>query len=160
MFQSPDRIIMERDREGNLLGSLDVEEKWGRQRKGRKGRKKIIKTFIEEPEVIEKLGTLTVSTFAVYKNPHTWFENLANIITVAMEASWGSPDVYEKYQDWTSREDDPLQEISEYLDRATRKIRGISVRQSGKKTQTLIPEYFAFKSDPDLENNQSKEEKV
>merc|ERR1719278_1500224 len=98
----------------------------------------MIETFIEQPEVIEKLGTLTVSSFAAYKNPHTWFANLANIITVAMDASWGSDVVYEKYQDWTSREDDPLQEISEYLDIATRKIRGIPVRQPGKKTQTLI----------------------
>ena len=148
---------MEMDREGNLLGS-------GRKKKTGK---EIIKTFMEKPEMIEKLANLTVSSLAVYKNQRNLFENLANILTVAMGERWGSDVVYQKYREWT-REDYPLQEIAEYLDRATTRID----RETGRiipcpplpEKQTLITEFFPYEESDsdtvpgtsvDLENNQS-----
>ena len=141
----------DRDREGNLLG------------------KEMIQTFIAKPEITKKLINLTSSSLAVYKTPRNLFENLANILTVAMDLRWGSDGVYQKYRDWT-RDDYPLQEIAEYLDRATGKIiirQGkIIFRPPGK--QTLITEYFENGSYSgnvsgnintvavDLENNQKE----
>ena len=150
---------METDREGNLVGS-DGKKKTG---------KEIIKTWIEEPEMMKRLTDLTVSSLAVYKNQRNLFENLANILTVALGERWGSDGVYLKYREWTRR-DYPLQEIMEYLDIATNRIDGgtrrIIPRPSEK--QTLITEFFipiipnegsATDTVPgtsvDLENNQS-----
>ena len=147
---------MEKDKEGNLF-----------DRKNQSGPgKDIIKTFIEKPEMTEKLITLTGSSFAAYKKPRNLFENLANILTVAMAERWGSDGVYQKYREWTSK-DYPLQEIAEYLDRATRMDKATRrISPPEKKTQTLITEYFPCESDPDnvpgntadLENNQRKPE--
>ena len=126
--------------------------------------KEIIKTFIAKPEMTEKLINLRASSFAVYKNPRNLFENLANILTVAMSEKWGSEGVYQKYREWT-RDDYPLQEIAEYLDRATGKIIiSPPIESVQKQTQTLITEYFERDSNNvtgnmnsavvDVENNQ------
>ena len=135
----------EKDKEGNLFN---------RENKSGPG-KDVIKTFIEKPEVTEKLITLTGFSFAAYKKPRNLFENLANILTVAMAERWGSEAVYQKYREWT-RDDYPLQEIAEYLDRATRMdkpTRRISPPE--RQTQTLITEYFPCETVVvDLENNQ------
>ena len=97
----------------------------------------------------EKLINLTDSSFAAYKKPRNLFENLANILTVAMTERWGSDGVYQKYREWT-REDYPLQEIAEYLDRATRMNRATRiVSPPENRTQTLITEYFPCESESD-----------
>ena len=140
---------MEKDKEGNLMENSGKE---------------IIKTFIAKPEMTEKLINLRASSFAVYKNPRNLFENLANILTVAMSEKWGSEGVYQKYREWT-RDDYPLQEIAEYLDRATGKIIiSPPIESVQKQTQTLITEYFERDSNNvtgnmnsavvDVENNQ------
>ena len=140
---------MEKDKEGNLMDNSGKE---------------IIKTFIAKPEMTEKLINLRASSFAVYKNPRNLFENLANILTVAMSEKWGSEGVYQKYREWT-RDDYPLQEIAEYLDRATGKIIiSPPIESVQKQTQTLITEYFERDSNNvtgnmnsavvDVENNQ------
>merc|ERR1719213_418873 len=91
------------------------------------------------PEISKKLINLTKSKLACHRNPNTLSENLANILTVAMDKKWGTDDaIYQKYREWT-REDYPIQEISEYLEIANRKA----------ETQTLITEYFPFQRDPD-----------
>ena len=165
----------EKDKEGNFLGSRKNDDDNAEyQPRRKKTGKEMIKSFMEhgmeDPVVNQRLQSLTVSPLAAHKNPRSWFENLANIMTVAFGKKWGSPAVLQKYQDWI-REDYPLEEISEYLDRATRNIRGggrirgeSRIREPEKQKQTLISQYFAYKSKPDkvtansvdLENNQSK----
>ena len=111
--------------------------------------KQMIQSFIEDEEVSEKLRRLTLSSFAIYKEPGDGlFPNLANILTVALNERWGSEKVYQKYREWTGS-GYYIPEIAQYLDMAMSN----SISASSTERQTRITDYYS----PDTENNDNME---